>query len=91
MFAAKNRFYENRGFNAWKNVRLDNYIYTVESFREAYARLAPEGFLYVTFFAEQPYIGSRLQRIRQHNAADRRYEQSIVLANGDQSFSVGLQ
>jgi SAM-dependent methyltransferase len=48
--------------SSYTNVRLDNYIYTVESFREAYARLAPRGFLYVTFFAEQPYIGSRLQR-----------------------------
>jgi hypothetical protein len=48
--------------SSYTNVRLDNYIYTVESFREAYARLAPAGFLYVTFFAEQPYIGSRLQR-----------------------------
>ena len=48
--------------SSYTNVRLDNYIYTVESFREASARLAPDGFLYVAYFAEQPYIGSRLQR-----------------------------
>ncbi len=48
--------------SSYTNVRLDNYIYTVESFRTAYARLAPAGFLYVAFFAEQPYIGARLER-----------------------------
>jgi hypothetical protein len=48
--------------SSYTNVRLDNYIYTVESFRTARAHLAPAGFLYVAFFAEQPYIGARLAR-----------------------------
>ena len=44
------------------SIRLDNYIYTVEAFREARARLAPGGLLYVSFFVELPFIGDRLAR-----------------------------
>lgn len=48
--------------SSFTNVRLDNYIYTVEAFREARARLAPGGILYVSFFSELPFIGERLSR-----------------------------
>ncbi len=48
--------------SSFTNVRLDNYIYTVEAFREARARLAPGGILYVSFFSELPFIGERLGR-----------------------------
>jgi SAM-dependent methyltransferase len=48
--------------SSFTNVRLDNYIYTVEAFREARARLAPRGILYVSFFSELPFIGQRLSR-----------------------------
>lgn len=48
--------------SGYTNVRLDDYIYTVEAFREVRARLAPGGLLYVSFWAEQPFIGPRLGR-----------------------------
>jgi len=48
--------------SSYTNVRLDNYIYTVEAFQEARQRLAPEGILYVSFFAETPFIAARLGR-----------------------------
>ncbi|MCA9796117.1 MAG: hypothetical protein KC910_30125, partial [Candidatus Eremiobacteraeota bacterium] len=48
--------------SSFTNVRLDNYIYTVESFQEARSRLAPGGLLYVSFYSEQPFIGPRLYR-----------------------------
>jgi spermidine synthase len=48
--------------SSYTNVRLDNYIYTVEAFAEARRRLAPEGILYVSFFSELPFIGERLSR-----------------------------
>jgi hypothetical protein len=48
--------------SSYTSVRLDNYIYTVESFRDAAARLAPGGLLYVSFFVEQPFIAQRLYR-----------------------------
>jgi hypothetical protein len=46
--------------SSFTNVRLDNYIYTVEAFEEARAHLAPGGLVFVSFFAEQPYITTRL-------------------------------
>jgi SAM-dependent methyltransferase len=48
--------------SSYTSVRLDNYIYTVESFRDAARRLAPGGLLYVSFFVEQPFIAQRLYR-----------------------------
>lgn len=43
------------------NIRLDNYVYTVEAFKDALARLAPGGVLSVSFYAEQPWLVSRLE------------------------------
>jgi SAM-dependent methyltransferase len=48
--------------SSFTNVRLDNYIYTVEAFREARARLAPGGILYLSYFAQLPFISERLYR-----------------------------
>jgi spermidine synthase len=48
--------------SSYTNVRLDNYIYTVEAFREARARLAPKGMIYLSYFAQQPFISERLYR-----------------------------
>jgi len=43
------------------NIRLDNYVYTVESLREALGRLTPDGALCLTLYVEQPWIASRLE------------------------------
>ena len=43
------------------NIRLDNYVYTVEALREALGRLTTDGVLYVSFYVEQPWIASRLE------------------------------
>jgi spermidine synthase len=48
--------------SSFTNVRLDNYIYTVEAFREARGRLAPRGILYLSYFAQLPFISERLHR-----------------------------
>jgi len=48
--------------SSFTNVRLDNYIYTVEAFAEARRRLGPAGILYVSFFSQQPFISERLYR-----------------------------
>jgi hypothetical protein len=37
-------------FSSMSSVRLDNYVYTVESFQEALSRLKPDGILAVTFY-----------------------------------------
>jgi SAM-dependent methyltransferase len=48
--------------SSFTNVRLDNYIYTVEAFEEARLRLAPRGVLYLAFFSQRPFITDRLFR-----------------------------
>jgi hypothetical protein len=37
-------------FSSMSSIRLDNYVYTVESFQEALRRLSPHGILAVTFY-----------------------------------------
>ena len=37
-------------FSSMSSLRLDNYVYTVESFRQSLQRLAPNGVIAVTFF-----------------------------------------
>ena len=48
--------------SSFTTVRLDNYIYTVDAFREARSHLADGGVLYVSFYSELPFIGERLSR-----------------------------
>ncbi len=48
--------------SSYTNVRLDDYIYTVESLTDARRRLNPQGWLFLSFFAEQPYVVARLGR-----------------------------
>lgn len=47
--------------SGFTNVRLDNYIYTVESFRTFRRLLAPEGALYVSFFSTRRWVADRLR------------------------------
>ena len=42
------------------NIRLDNYVYTVQSFSEARNLLSPDGIMVVVFSAERPFIVERL-------------------------------
>jgi len=44
----------------YSNMRLDNFVYTEESFREARALLAPDGVMFVKFYVNHPFIGQRL-------------------------------
>lgn len=46
--------------SAFGSVRLDNYVYTTEGVREAYARIRPEGILSLTFQIYQPWIADRI-------------------------------
>jgi hypothetical protein len=48
--------------SSYTNVRLDNYIHTTEAFAEARQRMAQDGLLYVTYYAEKKFIGGRLHR-----------------------------
>ncbi|MGO9864623.1 MAG: hypothetical protein ACLPLR_13505 [Terriglobales bacterium] len=44
----------------YANMRLDNFVYTEESFREARALLAPGGVLFIKFQVNHPFVGQRL-------------------------------
>jgi spermidine synthase len=46
--------------SSYNNLRLDHYVYTEESFREAKRLLAPDGILFVNFNVIRPWIGDRL-------------------------------
>jgi len=47
--------------SGFTNVRLDNYIYTVESFRTFQQLLSPRGALYVSFFSTRRWVAERLR------------------------------
>jgi SAM-dependent methyltransferase len=42
------------------SIRLDNYVYTVESFRSALSHLSPAGAVYAFIYIERPWVASRL-------------------------------
>ncbi len=43
------------------SIRLDNYVYTVESVRQALRRLTPDGVVYMTVYIEQPWVAEHLE------------------------------
>jgi SAM-dependent methyltransferase len=47
-------------FSAMSSLRLDNFIYTRESFREMRGRLEPDGMIAVTFTVHEKWIADRL-------------------------------
>jgi spermidine synthase len=44
----------------YSNMRLDNFVYTEESFREARALLAPNGVMFIKFQVNHEFVGQRL-------------------------------
>ena len=44
----------------YSNMRIDNFVYTKESFEEAKALLAPDGVLFIKFQVNHPWIGRRI-------------------------------
>jgi len=47
----------------YSNMRIDNFVYTEESFHEARALLAPDGVLFIKFQVNLPWVGRRLDRM----------------------------
>lgn len=50
-------------FSYGSNIRLDGYIYTVESIRRAYALLGPNGMLSISFVTPRPWLVAKLERM----------------------------
>jgi len=47
----------------YSNMRLDNFVYTEESFREARTLLAPDGIVFIKFQVNHPWLGRRLDEM----------------------------
>ncbi len=69
-------------FSSLSSLRLDNYVYTVESLREAIGRLTPRGILALSFTTDAgEWIGERL-----HNTMREAWGQEpLALSNGRDS------
>jgi len=61
--------------SSMSNIRLDNYVYTVESFRRARALLSPNGLLEVTYYALADYV-----RLRIFLMIENAFEQTPLIA-----------
>jgi len=70
--------------STFNNMRLDHYVYTVESFREARRLLAPNGVLVVNFAAPRVWVADRLfNLIRQAFGHDPYvYSETLSYENG---------
>ncbi len=52
-------------FSDYSNMRIDNFVYTMESFREAREHLNPDGVLFLKFAVDRPWMGRRLWEMLQ--------------------------
>jgi SAM-dependent methyltransferase len=50
-------------FSDYANMRIDNFVYTEESFREAARHLNPNGVIFVKFQVDHPWLATRLVEI----------------------------
>lgn len=50
-------------FSDYSNMRIDNFVYTEESFREAAQHLAPDGIVFVKFMVDHPWLTVRLNEM----------------------------
>jgi SAM-dependent methyltransferase len=50
-------------FSDYSNMRIDNFVYTEESFREARRHLRPDGVIFVQFEVNRPWMRQRLAAI----------------------------
>ncbi|MFY9558744.1 MAG: hypothetical protein WAQ52_00785 [Terriglobales bacterium] len=68
----------------YSNMRIDNFVYTEESFREARALLAPNGILFVKFQVNLPWLGRRLAEM-----LTRTFGKAPAVFTATSSFSAG--
>lgn len=50
-------------FSDYSNMRIDNFVYTEESFREAGRHLNPGGVLFVKFHVDHPWMATRMEEM----------------------------
>jgi len=65
-------------FSSMSDLRLDNYVYTVQSIKEAKALLKPGGIIALTFCVTKDWIGNRLYQIMKKGTG----EPPLILSSG---------
>ncbi len=65
-------------FSSMADIRLDTYVYTVESIREAKSLLKPNGMLSITFCVAKKWIGLRLYNMIKEATG----EEPVILSSG---------
>jgi spermidine synthase len=71
-------------FSDYSNMRIDNFVYTEEAFREAARHLSPQGIIFVKFQVDRPWLANRIsEMLRQVLGA------SPLIFKADSIYSVG--
>ena len=69
-------------FSDYSNMRIDNFVYTEESFQEAKHQLNPDGVLFVKFQVNHPWMGTRIAEMLQQT-----FGKAPLVFMGDSSYS----
>jgi SAM-dependent methyltransferase len=67
----------------YANMRIDNFVYTEESFREAKARLKPDGIIFLKFEVRRPWMARRLKEMLAST-----FGKEPLVFNADSSYTV---
>jgi len=70
-------------FSDYSNMRIDNFVYTEESFREATRHLTPNGLIFVKFEVNRPWMAVRLAKMLRQV-----FGKSPLIFKADSSYSV---
>jgi SAM-dependent methyltransferase len=70
-------------FSDYANMRIDNFVYTEESFREAARHLKPNGVIFVKFQVDHVWLATRLVEILEQT-----FGKSPLVMFADSSYSV---
>jgi SAM-dependent methyltransferase len=66
----------------YANMRIDNFVYTEESFQEAKAHLKPDGIIFVKFEVRRPWMARRLKEMLAST-----FGKEPVVFNADSSYT----
>jgi SAM-dependent methyltransferase len=66
----------------YANMRIDNFVYTEESFQEAKAHLKPDGIIFVKFEVRRPWMARRLKEMLAST-----FGKEPVIFNADSSYT----
>src|SRR5262249_21102374 len=71
-------------FSDYSNMRIDNFVYTEESFQEARRHLNPDGIIFVKFQVNHPWMGTRLREMLSQT-----FGKPPLVMFADSSYSTG--